>query len=678
MKKNEAQKRIEKLTWEINRLSHEYYVLDKPSVSDAVYDALFHELIDLETQFPDLVQADSPTERVGGVPLDKFTKVEHQSRMLSLNDAFSKEEVINWEKRITKLLPASVKIDYFCELKMDGLAVSLIYENGIFTRGATRGDGYIGEDITNNLKTIESIPLKLKSPHPEYLEVRGEAVMSKKTFLRLNKKNEKESKPLFANTRNAAAGSLRQLDPKLARERGLDFFAWDIKQLKVESLKLKEKIQFPKKHSEIHILLRELGFKVPKEEKKARDLNEVFKFIEEIEKVREDYPFGTDGIVVSVDDLSLQDRLGAIGKAPRYMVAYKYPAEKATTIVKDIGVNVGRTGALTPVAFFHPTLVAGSTVSKATLHNMDQINKLDIRIGDTVIIQKAGDVIPEVVEVLPKFRTGKEKKFKMPAICPVCNAKVEQRSAESKKDSSVAFYCTNRSCSAKNRRGREHFVNIFEIYEVGPKILDRLQEEGLITDVADLFTLEESDLSGLERFGEKSAKNIISSIKSRRRVPLWRFIYSLGILHVGEETAKDVASHFVSLEKIMNAPIEKINEIPNIGPVVSKSIYEYFHDTINLKFINKLISNGVVVENAPKQKKGKFTGMTFVVTGTLESFSREEVKEKINSLGGKVSGAVSANTSYVVAGEDPGSKYDKAKKLGVKILSEKEFISLSK
>ncbi len=454
MNKTEAKKRVEKLTHEIEDLRYRYHVLDDPQVTDDVYDSLTRELRDLEAQFPELADINSPLNRVAGKPLDKFVKVQHAAPMLSLNDVFSLEELEAWEKRIKKLLPASIQLEYFSELKLDGLAVSLIYENGVFARGATRGDGKIGEDITQNLRTVESIPLKLRKPFPDLVEVRGEALMSKKTLADLNEVQAKAGKPLFANTRNAAAGSLRQLDAKLAASRKLDFFAYDLP--RYGSGKEHERI---KKHSEEHQVLRDLGFKVDKHELVSKNIQSLEKHIKEIEELRKKFAYGTDGLVISVNDLSLHDRLGVVGKAPRYMVAYKYPAEKATTIVKDIIVNVGRTGVLTPVALFEPTVVAGSTVSKSTLHNMDQIERLGLKIGDTVVIQKAGDVIPEVVEVLVKLRSGKEKQFKMPEKCPVCDAKVEQRVAGEKRDASVAYYCTNSACPAKNQPGMDHFVN---------------------------------------------------------------------------------------------------------------------------------------------------------------------------------------------------------------------------
>jgi DNA ligase (NAD+) len=669
MNDSQVKNRIQKLRKEIYRLRFLYHVKDDPSVTDDVYDSLNNELKFLLKKYPEFIDPNAPENRVGGKPLDKFKKIKHEVRMLSLNDAFSYPEVEEWEIRISKLI--NKKHTYFCELKLDGLSASLIYKDGIFVEGSTRGDGFVGEDVTENLKMINTVPLKLNPPYPMYLEIRGEVVMLKRAWTSLNKMQESEGKQLFANTRNAAAGSLRQLDPNIVKERNLDFFAWDV----VFSPSINYELPI-KKHSEKHDFMRKLGFEIAPYEKKAENLKEVFSFIEDIEKIRPKLPYGTDGIVISVDELDLQEVLGVVGKAPRFMVAYKYQAERATTIVTDITVNVGRTGVLTPVAHFNPTLVAGSTVSKATLHNMDQINRLDIRIGDTVVIQKAGDVIPEVVEVLSKMRNGKEKKFKMPNVCPVCSSKVEKRETGDKQSSdSVAFYCTNKDCPARSRRGLQHFVNIFEIYEIGPKILDRLKDEGLVSDGADLFTIEKADLSGLERFGEKSADNIISSIEEHKRVSLWRLIYSLGIIHVGEQTARDVADYFGSLEKVIKAKQEEINNLENIGPVVSESIYKFFQDKSNINFINRLIKNGVHIYHE-KIKNLKLSGQTFVLTGTLSTMAREEAKKKIIENGGNVSSSVSKNTSYVVAGDKPGSKYDDAKKMGVKILTEEEFLKI--
>ena len=702
MDRKDDKKRIQKLRNEIARLRDAYHTENTPDATADVYESLTRELKGLLDKYPELDDANAPENRVAGKPLDKFVKVRHKNRMLSLNDVFSIEELYDWKKRTKKLLPAQVglsaKFNYFCEVKFDGLAVSLIYEDGKFVRGATRGDGFIGENITQNLKTINSIPLELRGPFPKLLEVRGEAVMSKKTLSRLNLHNEKEGKALFANTRNATAGSLRQLDPNLARDRSLDFFAYDIAE--------NSGAPFPT-HSAKHAFLKEIGFPVDNNDAICENPNEAINFIKKFEKIRPNFPYGTDGIVIYVDEIKLQEILGVVGKAPRYVVAYKYPAERVTTIVRGVVINVGRTGVLTPLAIFEPVLVAGSTVSKATLHNMDQIERLDLRIGDTVVIEKAGDVIPKVVEVLTRMRTGKEKKVKIPTACPVCGGKVEKkavseysskstnifplenfsarpsrpaqgfsRNTSSTAPASVAYYCINPKCPAKNERYLEHFVSVFEIYELGPKILRRFKDEGLITDAADIFTLEKEDIAPLERFGEKSAENIIQEIKSKKKIPLSKFLWALGILHVGEETARDLAINFSSLQKIMEANIEEINNIENIGPAVSKSVYNFLRDRNNLNFIKKLEKNGVVIEKAKKQEKGKFSGLSFVLTGTLFGMSREIAKEKILALGGKAVGSVSQNTSYVVAGEDPGSKFTIAGKLGVKILNEEEFLKM--
>ncbi len=662
MTEQEAGKRVAKLRSEIARLRTAYHVENAPGVTDDVYDSLTRELRELLAKYPEFNDPNASENRVAGKPLDKFVKVEHQTRMLSLNDAFSFEELADWEKRIKRLLPASVHTNYFCEVKFDGLAVSLIYENGKFVRGATRGDGFIGEDITQNLKTIQSIPLSILPPDKGgprgVFEVRGEVVMSKDTLVKLNKIQEKEGKVLFANTRNAAAGALRQLDPKLAASRQLEFSAYDIASPSQATT-----------HSEKHKYLRVLGFPVDTHEAVCKNQDEVKEFINKFEKIRPKFPYGTDGIVVSVDELKLQEVLGVVGKAPRYVVAFKYPAERATTIVKDVLINVGRTGVLTPLAVFEPTLVAGSTVSKATLHNMDQIARLGLRVGDTVVIEKAGDVIPKVVEVLVKLRTGKEKKVKMPTTCPTCGGKVARTDK-------VAYYCTNPKCPAKNERFLEHFVAVFEIYELGPKILRRFKDEGLITDAADIFTLKKEDIALLERFGEKSAENIVQEIKNKKKIPLAKFLWALGILHVGEETARDLATHFGTLDKVINAKQGDVDNIENIGPAVSKSLHDFFTDKNNLNFIKKLIKNGVTVAQAPKNKTGKFTGLNFVLTGTLAVMSREIAKERILALGGKVVGSVSKNTSYVVAGSDPGSKLTTARKLGVKILDEASFLAM--
>ncbi len=669
VKPSEIKERIEKLRQQVDDLRYRYHVLNDPRVTDEVYEDLTKELVELEHQYPQFMSPDSPTQRVGGKVLEKFEKVKHPLPMLSLNNAFSEEDLRAWEKRTSKLLSdlQQKKLDYFCEVKLDGLSISLEYENGVFVRGSTRGDGIFGEDVTQNLKTIQSIPLRIKDKRK--IEVRGECVMLKSVWEKINKQNEKEGKPLFANPRNAAAGSIRQLDPKISASRKLDFFAWDI------ATDLPEL----KTHQAEHKYIQELGFRVDEYQRACKNLDEVLKFISQTEKVREKLAFGMDGVVINVNDLSLYQSLGVIGKAPRYAIAFKYPAEQATTILKNILINVGRTGALTPLAVFEPTFVAGSKISKATLHNMDQIQRLDVRIGDTVVIQKAGDVIPEVVEALVKLRNGKEKKFVMPSKCPVCGGVVEKRQiGEKAKESSTAYFCANPKCTAKNRRGMQHFANAFEIMSVGPQILDRFKEDGLISDAADLFTLKQEDISGLERFGEKSAENIIKSIQEHSKVTLPRFIYALGILHVGEQTSEDLANHFGSLKKIMAATLEDINGIENIGPVIARSIYDWFNQKENIRFVEKLIDNGVKIEVAAKPSSNKFSGKTFVITGTLDSMSRDQAKALIKQAGGKVSESVSKLTSFVVVGSDPGSKAEKAEKLGVKILGEKEFINLVK
>lgn len=632
MNKNEAKNRIELLREEISRLRFLYHTENAPLVTDDVYESLTRELDILESQYPELADPNSSVRRVAGKPLSKFEKVKHNIRMLSMNDTFSKDEVLDWEKRNIKLFSSpTTKISYFCELKLDGLSASLIYENGIFVRGATRGDGFVGEDITENLKMINTIPLVLNKPYPVYVEVRGEIVMPKNVWEKINKEQIKNGKSAFANTRNAAAGSIRQLNPKIVKDRHLDFFAWDLVDIKWNNGK-----NNMVNHSDKHKILRDLGFTLSPYEKKAKSLKEVFDFIEEIGQIRESLPYGTDGIVVSFDNLEVQKKLGIVGKAPRYMTAYKYPAERATTVVKEIKVNVGRTGVLTPVAHFDSTFVAGSNVSKATLHNMDQIERLGLKIGDTVVIQKAGDVIPEIVEVLVGMRSGKEKNFKMPDFCPMCGGKVEQRNIGGGKNniSSVAFYCINKNCSAKNSRAMQHFVNAYEIYEIGPKILERLQDEGLIGDSSDLFILENSDLSGLERFGEKSAENIINSIKNHKKVLFWRFIYSLGIVHVGEQTSRDLASHFHNLDNLKNSTLDELNNIENIGPKVGESIYDYFRDKNNIIFIDKLFKNGVEIMYE-KKKRGILSGKVFVLTGTLPTLSRENAKKIIIENGEK-------------------------------------------
>lgn len=665
MDEKKGKERLIQLRATVLKYAHEYYVLDTPSVSDEIYDSLVREIKSIEKEFPTLADPNFIIYRVGGKALDAFEKAEHRIRMLSLNDAFSYEEIVLWRDRLQKLAPTAV-FEYFCELKLDGLAVSLIYEDGVLVRAVTRGDGVIGENITQNVKTITSVPLVLKKKEKGIFEIRGEIVMAKATLEMLNKKYATKGLPLLANTRNAAAGSVRQLDPKLTAERKLDFFAWDIAQSGGVSFI---------KHSQEHEYLRTLGFITAPHEAVAATLQEVEKIIERIETIRSGFGYGTDGVVIQINQLSLHETLGIVGKAPRYALAYKYAAEQATTLVTDITTHVGRTGIVTPLAHFTPTKVAGSVVSKATLHNIEQIRRLDIRVGDTVIIQKAGDVIPEVVSVVMNLRPKKTTVFEMPTHCPECGEKVEQRKGVTG-DASVGFYCTNQMCPAKQSRGLTHFVHTMEIYEVGPKIIDRLQEEGLITDAADLFTLEESDLAGLERFGAKSAGNIIREIQSKKNPPLDRFIAALGIIHVGEQTARDLALHFKTFDAFWKATAEDLDSIENIGPAVVESIVSYIHSTYGNNFTKKLLSAGVTPLSLSIKKGGVFEGKTFVLTGTLATLSREEAKKIIQDNGGKVASSVSAKTDFVLVGENPGTKKDEAEKAGVPILLENDFLKM--
>ena len=661
MTKQQAKQRIAKLKKEIDHARYLYHVLDKQEISDAALDSLKHELAQLEQQYPDLITLDSPTQRVAGQPLDKFQKVTHSQRMLSLVDCFSEEELEDWQKRIKKLAPHE-QIDYYSEIKMDGLAVNLLYENGIFIQGATRGDGTIGEDVTLNLKTINSIPLKLNEPFLKKIEVRGEVYMTKKNFELLNK-NEEEK---FANPRNAAAGSIRQLDPKIAAKRRLDFMAYDI----ATDLNLKT-------HQEVHELLVKLGFKSNQYNQFCKNIAEVQKFYQKIGKIRKNFPYWSDGTVIIVNDMALFNKLGVVGKAPRGAIAYKYPAEQATTIVEDIQVQVGRTGALTPVAHLQPVNVAGSTVSRATLHNEDEIKRLDVRIGDTVIIQKAGDIIPDILQVLINLRPKNARHFIFPKKCPACGSKVIRREGE------AAHFCTNKKCFAQEREKLYHFVSkkAFDIVHLGPKIIDHLLSSGLIASSADIFSLTKADLQPLERFAEKSTDNLIAAINKAKNISLSRFIYALGIRHVGEETAIELAKHFGSLEKIQTASFEELNNIHEIGDVMAQSIYEYFQNKKNHELIRDLIKSGVHIGRDMLwhvRTNSRITGKIFVLTGTLKTMTRDDAKDKIRAAGGNISSIVSKKTDYVLVGSEPGSKYAKAKKLAVKTITEKDFLNLLK
>ncbi|MBI4276545.1 NAD-dependent DNA ligase LigA [Candidatus Uhrbacteria bacterium] len=691
MNKSQARQRIAKLRAEIDHHRYLYHVLDRIEISDAALDSLKHELDALERQFPDLITPDSPTRRVGGEPLPEFKKVRHAAPMLSLTDAFSEEEVQEWEERLERLLERKPE-NYYAEIKMDGLALSLIYHNGILHHTATRGDGQTGEDVTLNVRTVDAIPLRLvtdahddavRTEHRNLVaagrrraaqgsvEIRGEVFMTTAVFHTLNEVQNKKGEAPFANPRNAAAGSIRQLDPKIAASRKLDFFAYDL----ITDLGQTT-------HEESHLLAQALGFKTNPLNRLCKDLKAVIDYYHEIEKRRPKLPYWMDGIVVNVNDVATFKQLGVAGKAPRAAIAFKYQGEEATTIVEDIQVQVGRTGALTPVAHLKPVRVAGSTVSRATLHNEDEIQRLGVRIGDTVVVQKAGDVIPDIVRVLPKLRTGKEKKFVMPSKCLICGSAVQKMEARSKKqEASVATYCTNPNCFAQSLGRIIHFVSrkAFNIDGLGEKIVEQLLHAGLIRDAADLFALTRTDLEPLERFAEKSAENLVAAIDAARKQPLNRFIYALGIRHVGEETAIDLVQHFGSLKELQGASSQELEAIHEVGPVMAESVYQWFQDKTNQRFIEKLLHHGVTIERqASGVKRQALQGKTFVLTGGLSTLTRDEAKEKIRALGGDVSESVSKNTSYVVAGTDPGSKYEKARKLGVSILNEQSFIDLLK
>lgn len=671
MTRQQAKQRIEKLKKEINHHRYLYHVLDRQEISDAALDSLKHELSLLEKQYPQYITPDSPTQRVGGKPLPEFKKVRHEIPMLSLNDVFADEEFLDWLKRVGKLAPRET-FDFYAEIKMDGLAVSLIYERGIFVQGSTRGDGFIGEDITQNLKTVEAIPLRLEierlpknwqSKAYGRIEVRGETYMRKDVFEKLNAEQKKKKENPFANPRNAAAGAIRQLDSKITAKRQLNFYAYDL----ITDLG-------QKKHEECHQLAEFLGIPVNKNDHYCGTAEDVIKFHEHVGKIRKNLPYWTDGIVVNINDLTLFKKLGVVGKAPRGAIAFKYPAEQATTVVEDIQVQVGRTGALTPVAHLKPVLVAGSTISRATLHNLDEIKRLGVKIGDTVIIQKAGDVIPDVAKVLTGLRTGHEREFHMPKKCPICG------SAIIKKPGEVAYYCTNDKCFAQSQERLYHFVakSALNIDGLGPKILDSLVAADLVKDAADIFTLKKEDLEVLERFAEKSAANIIASIEKSRRVPFSRFIYALGIRHVGEENAHALAKSFGNPEKLKAASLKELNQIPDIGDVVGKSVFDFFRDKNNIKLIDKFLANGVTVIPESVKHYRPLKNKTFVLTGALSSLTRDTAKEKIRDLGGEVSASVSEKTDFLVAGSEPGSKYDRAKKLGIKIIDEPEFIRMIK
>jgi DNA ligase (NAD+) len=658
--------RVKDLREQINYHNYLYYVLDNPEISDAFYDRLFDELLELEKKYPELVTSDSPTQRVGATPLEEFKTVRHSLPMLSLNKATSEPEFLDFHRRVLELSGADEKkIKYTVEPKFDGLAVELAYENGILTIGSTRGDGVVGEDVTLNLRTIKTIPLKLIGKgYPSLLEVRGEVIMNKDDFEKLNRQREKTGEPLFANPRNAAAGSVRQLDPKITSQRPLNMFVYAVG--RVEGKKLTN-------HWDSIVYSKQLGFKISQYVELCQSVEQVKEYYQRILDIRNDLPYEIDGIVIKVNEFALQEKLGELSRSPRWAVAWKFPAQQENTKIKDIIVSVGRTGALTPVAILEPVRVGGVEVSRATLHNEDEVRKKDVRIGDTVVIQRAGDVIPEVVKVVESKRTGKEKKFVMPDKCPVCGSKVERPEGE------AIHRCTGIACPAQIKENLAHFVSkgAMDMDGLGYKFLEQMVDKKIIQDQADLYFLKKDDMMKMDRMGDKLAENLLNAIDKSRNPSLTNLIYALGIRNVGYHLAGVLAKNFKSIDNLAKQTVEDLTQVYEIGPIVAQSIYNFFHNPKNLKVLEKLKKGGVKfpVEKG-KVKVTPLSGKTFVLTGGLDSFTRDEATKIIEEMGGRVSSSVSKKTDFVIVGKDPGSKYDNALKLGVKTINEEDFKKL--
>lgn len=662
----EIRSEIERLKKALQRHDHLYYVLNKPEISDAEYDRLYRRLKDLEDANPSLITADSPTRRVGGEPSIGFTVVSHIAPMMSLDNTYSADEIRDFDKRVRKNTGAA-KIEYCVELKFDGVSTSLVYEKGRWARGATRGDGVNGDDVSVNLKTIRSIPLvfhEMAKDVPKLIEVRGEVYMNKKTFEKINREKEKKGEELFANPRNAAAGSLKLLDPKIVSSRGLDMYVWGVGRCEGVSFKT---------HAEVLEYLKKAGFRVDPHYRICSTIEEAIDYCNSWEDRKDKLDVEIDGMVLKVNSLARQEDLGFTTKSPRWAIAYKFPAEKALTEVRDIIVQVGRTGAITPVAILEPVRLSGTTVSRATLHNFDEIERLGVRIGDKVYVEKSGEIIPKVLGVAKEKRTGREKPLRMPDKCPACGSTLSRLPEE------VALRCENAGCPAQLKEAVLHFAsrNAMDIDGMGEAVTNQLVDKRLIADYGDIYRLKFEDLSGLERMAEKSGRNLISAIEKSKSAGLNRLIFALGIRHVGEHASWVLANRFGSMEKLRESSRDELNAISEIGPVMAGSICGFFHNRENLKILKKLQDAGVRMSQVSQiVPGGRLDGKTVVITGTLKSFSRQEAEELVRKAGGNPSSSVSKNTALLVAGADPGSKLDKAKSLGVRIVGEEEFRKL--
>ncbi|OGI20770.1 MAG: hypothetical protein A3B68_09545 [Candidatus Melainabacteria bacterium RIFCSPHIGHO2_02_FULL_34_12] len=672
----ETKQKIEELRKKLHRWNHAYYVLDNPEVDDAVYDAVMRELIELEKKYPELVTPDSPSLRIGTEPVSIFKKVTHKTPLYSLDNAVSFEELEEWEERIFRVLGGKQDIDYVCEMKIDGLAVALTYKDSLLTLGATRGDGDVGEDVTNNIKTIKSIPLILNKSVNGLLEVRGEVFMPIKSFEKLNNEQKEKEEKIFANPRNAASGSLRQYDSRITANRDLDIFiyagVWDAC---VIASPLARNDRLPTTHWESLQMLYELGFKINKTSKLCHNLKEVRDFCNVWYEKKRELPYAIDGVVIKVNNLSLHEELGFTAKSPRWAIAYKYPPEEAKTKVLSISCDVGRTGALTPVANLEPVLLAGTVVKRASLHNQDIIDKLDVREGDIVTVRKAGEIIPEVVEVDKEKRHHKKEKYKLPSKCPVCHSRIEREEDES------ALRCVNFNCPAQVQRRIDHWCSrdAMDVDGVGESLIEQLFKNKLINDPIDLYFLKQKDLEELERMAEKSATNAITSIQNSKNRTLDRLIYAFGIRHVGKTIAELLSSRIHSIEELSDASLDELIKIDGIGPKIAKSIVDYFSTTYSKQMIEKLKKAGIKPEvKKIKRKESEISGKTLVVTGILESLTRNEAEELIKNHGARAASSISRNTDYLVCGSDPGSKLTKAKEFGIPVLTEQEFLKLVK